>query len=157
MTFMEFGSIEEMQTFLAEREQEANDNLLDFQRNIGWGAYFIRLWEDTYAPGGDPLLIVGDIWTREHADTSNRELGADEEEARYADEMLANAHERGYRFGKCYSTIEPDGELGSTHVADIWCEITAEQFEDCRRFGWDPYRLMEDTAWFAEKMREPGQ
>lgn len=42
---------------------------------------------------------------------------------------------RGYKSGRCFSPIEPDGEIGDTHVATMW-PISKEGFEQAREMGW---------------------
>ena len=43
---------------------------------------------------------------------------------------------RGYKSGRAYSVIEPDGELGDTHVSTMW-PITKESFEQAKAMRWD--------------------
>lgn len=43
--------------------------------------------------------------------------------------------EDGYAFGKCYSVVVPDGELGDSHIS-VLVPITREEFELARSRGW---------------------
>ena len=56
------------------------------------------------------------------------------------DELVAELprrRARGYLTGECYSILEPDGEWGDTHVANVW-RLSAEGFAEARNADWAP-------------------
>lgn len=91
------------------------------QTGIVWGSFFARKIPELQT------VVFGAIPTFE-------EFIRLEGQAR-AEEWAEGPYARGRRFARCYSTLEPDGEWGSTHIADM-VPITAEQFETARRLGW---------------------
>ena len=54
----------------------------------------------------------------------------------YTARSLVDSYKRGYRFGKCWSVWEPEGEYGSTHVSEMM-PLRPEEFEDARNADWD--------------------
>ena len=177
-----FDTIEEMQAFMREQEQVAQELVTDQQRRIGYGDYWMRPLGAAY----DYAFVFGQVQTEREfvraemfgvtlyndpdeldwADTAVDELFAVMESrgvpwsypyaetiANLAVElghvrtgehgMMAGAAlrhqfemmERGYRFGRAYSVIVPDGEFGSTHVSEM-VPLRKEEFEDARKAGW---------------------
>lgn len=122
-----FDNIEDMFAWMREREQAANDRVSPEQAEIGYGAWWMRPYED--------IIIFGYVPTQEEQEASERALGADDEEIEYQRDMLADAYGRGYRYGKAYSEIEPEGEWGSTHISTM-VEISEELFNLARDRGW---------------------
>lgn len=47
-----------------------------------------------------------------------------------------SARENGFIFGRCYSELCPNGELGDTHVTHITHKVSKEDFERARANGW---------------------
>jgi hypothetical protein len=141
MTFQEFDSLDDAFEFMRKAEEQANASLHPCQQQITWGDYWMRPYDD--------LLIFGYINTREENIAGEVKAGADMAELEYTTRTLDSAHARGYRFGTAYSVIEPRGELGSTHVADM-CPISKELFETAREQGWqltrDQYVAAVDAA-----------
>ena len=125
--FREFDSMEEMQRFLAEQTRLANESLSEEQRAITYGDYWVRTDYE--------FLIFGYINTLDELDESSRRLGADEEEIAYERAMIADAHARGYMYGKAYSVVEPDGEWGSTHRVSMQ-KVSKQTFDRMRELGW---------------------
>jgi hypothetical protein len=60
-----------------------------------------------------------------------------EERAEYefSASILRNARTRGYVFSRCYSVVEPRGELGDVHVSRM-IPIPQDVFELARSRGW---------------------
>ena len=125
--FREFDSMEEMQRFLAEQTRLANESLSEEQKAITYGDYWVRTDYE--------FLIFGYINTLDELDESSRRLGADEEEIAYERAMIADAHARGYMYGKAYSVVEPDGEWGSTHRVNMQ-KVSKQTFDRMRELGW---------------------
>lgn len=124
-----FDSMEEMLAYQAEQEAVAISESLDEQWRITWGSYVFRQIEG--------LSIWGHIMTPAEI------LGEHPDEEAIAElEQLQDAHARGYRYGKYYSTVEPAGEYGSAHVVSLW-PIGQQAFERARLVGWE---LWEELA-----------
>lgn len=131
-----FDSFEEMQAYMRRKEEEANANVHPRQQDIDWGTYWVRLAPDL------GLAVFGYVNT----DAEIRALGEDRETM----VMLRDAHARGYRYGKAYSVLEPEGEWGSTHIANAW-PITRAQFMQAKMAHWNP---QPDDKWFIEILAE---
>lgn len=128
--FKSFDSMEEMLEFMAEAEDAANQMLLDEQRGISYGDYWCRPVPE------QGIFVFGRVMTEEEAyDGEDKESIA----------MLRDSYSRGYRFGTAYSILGPDGELGSTHVANMW-PITEEDFNNMAANRWMP------TSRFVERI-----
>ena len=127
MTFHSFDSFDDMLAFMRESERQANARTTPAQRNIGYGSYWVRSWQG--------VMIFGYVPSMDEIMDQERDLGASDAEIRWEVESLENAYERGYRYGKCYSVIEPLGEWGSTHVSAM-IEIPKEIFEAAQEAGW---------------------
>lgn len=140
----DFGSVEEVFEWMQANEDAAIARSTELQWSIGYGDYFCRVvWEM-----GEEIPIFGYIWTKDELEQGERELGADEEEIELVLSSTDMAYARGYRFGTCYSTAVPEGEIGSTHVALMY-PITEDEFKDARDLGWDPGKLRY-TEWWSE-------
>jgi hypothetical protein len=123
-----FDSMEEMTAYLMQQERQAIENALPEQWNITWGARVVRIV--------DKLAIFGQIYTEREFLAENTKAGeAPSEEILYELDDLRNAHQRGYRYGRWYSVVEPEGEYGSAHVSTLW-EITTLDFDTARAGGW---------------------
>jgi hypothetical protein len=127
-----FDSFDDMVAWMHEQEALANAALTPEQREIGYGDHWVRQYDD--------ILIFGYIPTFEEIEAQERALGAEDEEIQFELEMFIDSYGRGYRYGKCYSVVEPDGEWGSTHIVSM-VKITKEQFDFARANNW------ELTAW----------
>lgn len=128
----EFNSFEEAQAYMAEQEEAALARLHPKQRETTWGSFAFRLVDDF------------PIWT--HVSTE-QEMSEGEDPGTIA--MMEASHARGYRYGMHYSVIEPDGELGSVHIASCW-PISEDEFNTAKLHGWR-YRGPEDR-WFINMM-----
>lgn len=127
-------------------EEAANSSLRPSQRTIGYGDYWMALY-----PQYD-LLVFGYVFTLDENEKGERDAGASEEEWEYTKTNMLDSYERGYRFGRAYSTVEPNGELGSTHISQM-IPISREQFEEAKSLKWFIYEIKE-LSWFGEKVFE---
>ena len=100
----------------------------DAEAAPGWGGYFRR--DDV--PG---LAIYGHVLNQDEIRRAEQEAGANAAEADTALTAIAQAFKRGYRYGWCYSTDAPEGELGAVHVTPC-VPLTPAEFEAARRRGW---------------------
>lgn len=126
---MEFyGSIEEMFEAIRQAEETANSHVSLEQSSITYGDYFIREQSG--------VLIYGRVTPIDEFIAEEKRLGASEAEVNYELSTIQNSYSRGYRYGWCYSEVEPTGELGSTHVSTILRKITLEEFEAAKARGW---------------------
>lgn len=139
------GTWEELQELMARNEYTANTELWPEQKNMletKGDQYFLNI-----QPGLD-FAIFGEAWSVETSDRSElksygvksvEELSTgdngDREAYDYTCKALRASRERGYIFGQAYSIVCPDGELGSTHVSQMW-PISKEAFEEARTLNW---------------------
>jgi hypothetical protein len=122
-----FDSADDMFAAIARGVEQAKQRATPEQNAITYGDYWMRAWED--------FLIFGYIDHPEALRASTLELGASEDEIEYEERVLKESYDNGFRFGKAYSVIEPDGELGDTHVSDM-IKITKGQFEAAKALNW---------------------
>lgn len=119
------------------------------QRAIGWGDYAVYRWTGTTDPvfraplAGltEPVTIYVDIPTREQFRANERRTGAGEAEVGRSLAAMDKAFSRGWRDARCYSAVDPDGDLGQVHVA-VLTKITGEQFRAARAAGWPDVPLL---------------
>ena len=127
MPIESFDSLDDAFEFMRRQEQLANEAVTDEQRNIAYGDYWVR--------HDQPVVIYGYIMTREELEHGELEAGAEPDELVETMRVMDSSYARGYRFGRCYSEWEPEGELGSTHISCM-IKITREQFEHAQSRGW---------------------
>lgn len=132
MHVQEFDSFEEAMAAMRKAEDAANASALEEQKAITYGDHWCRPVPE-YG-----IFEFGRVATEE-------ESYKDEEPETVA--MLRDSHERGYRYGMAYSVLGPDGELGSTHVANMW-PITEAEFLRAKEDGWQV------TADLVEKVMQ---
>jgi len=153
--FRSYDTIEDMQDDMAQAEAKANASLLPSQKRLrdstGTSVYWFQV--------ADGLEIWGRCWTTEECYASSIDSGCTFHEARLETESIIEARKRGYMFGRAYSVITPEGELGSTHVAMAipipeWLFI-----EMCER-GWttgDDRYIKREIGKVIAKAAEEGQ
>jgi hypothetical protein len=129
--FMEFESWEDAVSFMAEQTDRANERLAPEQVAVTYGDCWVRFYDIAAR-----TLIFGRITTLDYWDEKIATAkGEDRQEWMDEKVSVAESHERGYMYGKAYSVIEPDGEWGSTHRANLW-PIPEWLFEQARAAGW---------------------
>src|SRR5262245_24065865 len=121
-----FESLEEAFAFMDESEAEAMQRVLPEQRAITWGDHAVRVWAAPMV-GQPPLMIYGQIFTEDELVLNESDAGATADELIYELRVLRESHARGYRYGRWFSTVTPDGEYGEAHIADLWT-LTEEEF-----------------------------
>lgn len=62
----------------------------------------------------------------------------------YAAKYLIDNRQQGLLFGRWYSVVEPQGELGSTHINTI-DPITKQAFQEAKACSWQPSRAKAPT------------
>ena len=127
--FKGYDSMEEAFADMKRAEDQANANLSPWNRDVVWGSYYMRPAPEV------PCIIFGYIYTEDECRDGELEAGADIEELEYTMRTMRSAYERGYRFGRHYSIVEPDGEIGSVHIANAW-PISREEFEEAKSQDW---------------------
>ena len=121
----EFGSFEEAMDANRTATDAANSTLHPIQRAITFGTYWVRFYDIQHR-----ILIWGyveplqSVLDTEAALTEDDDDGPDQDEVR---EHTQRNHDRGYMYGRAYSLIEPEGEWGDTHRANMR-PITQELF-----------------------------
>ena len=129
MSFESFDSFEEAVQAMRRAEARANAAAHDEQVRITYGDYWMSAYDAEF-------LIFGRVSTLAELDAEEKRLGAGVMERRVEQEMIEGAHARGYRFGKAFSIVEPDGEIGSTHCS-VMVPITGEMFARAESHRWD--------------------
>jgi hypothetical protein len=124
-----FTSLEEMVEMMDQRTQAANDAALPEQVAITYGDHVIKF------DANSGLAIFGEItpWDLLVEDSYDDDASDEERQAVIAD--LESSYERGYRQGRWYSTVLPEGELGSSHIASCW-KIPKGFFDKARGDNW---------------------
>lgn len=110
-------------------EAFANARLHDRQTALGPGDHFVRFFD---VPA--QVLIFARADTEAETIEAERALGATVMEIRDLVTRIRTRIERHYLYGRHYSLIEPDGELGTTHASLAWpiSEITYTQAKAAR-------------------------
>ncbi len=135
MDIMSFDNLDEAAAYMREAEKQAEARLTSAQREVSWG----DCWVTYYREAG--IWIFGEVFTPERNHQSSIKAGASIDEANEEDESLQDAHARGYRFGRAYSVACPEGELGSTHIANMLGKITPEELSAAMDCEWEAERL----------------
>ena len=65
--------------------------------------------------------------------------------------LMHDAYHRGYRFGRAYSPIVPDGELGDTHISEM-VPISPEEFRSLKERDFDIRPLFAEAGWARDMM-----
>lgn len=132
-----FDNFDDMMNAISKGVESAKARMTPEQEAITYGDYWMRVWEG--------IPIFGYIIPRDELEASERELGATDEEIEYENDVLDASYANGFRFGRAYSVMEPDGELGDTHVIDM-IPITKEQFEEAKSLGWG--EGLDNIEWY---------
>lgn len=141
----EYGSVAEAYAHMRLMEEQANERVVEEQRQITWGSHFLRVLYTS------PVVIFGHVWPEDDILLGEQRAGASLEEAETTLRTLRASHERGYRFGRCYSIVEPEGELGDTHISDCW-PITEEEFLQAQNFRWETRKILAQHDWLADAL-----
>lgn len=128
MTFQSFDSMEDMYEAMRIAEETANGLVTDEQRQIGWGDCWLSIAHD--------IVIWGRIWTMEELLASEKKAGATKADLRSMEIHETEMFARGYRFGKAYSIVVAEGELGSTHISTM-VPIHEKAFDIAQDCHWD--------------------
>lgn len=133
--FQSFDSLEDMINAMAEQEQAANTKVSPKQVAVGYGDYWIRFTPE--------VVIFGYVMTLDEVEAAEMAVPLDpdetkeqrEEETAYVMADIRNAHDRGYRYGWAYSIWEQEGELGSTHIYNLW-PLDKALFDAAKAVDW---------------------
>ena len=131
--FQAFDSLDEMYEFMHANEEAANQTLAPEQRAVTYDDYWVRFYDIA-----NRVVIFGHVTPLTYWDEAIANAKGDEDRAEWEFEknQIEDSHGRGYMYGWCWSTIEPDGEPGSTHQANLW-PVSRELFEAAREVHWD--------------------
>jgi hypothetical protein len=142
--FVSYDSAEEMFSAMQQAEEEAISRISPRgRRHLAVAATNPTCWFRIWPDGDRGLMIVGKSQSIDEQVAKEIELGGLED--RTEDEIrrdMTERHERGYLFGRCWSKIEPDGELGSTHVSEVYW-IDPSLFAELEECGWCLNNLLE--------------
>lgn len=139
--FKGFDSTEEMFAYITEGVKQAKSRATDEQNAITYGDYWMRYW-----PEGD-LYIFGYIIPPDELYASSAYEGVSKKEIEWEKQAAEENYQNGFRFGRAYSVVEPDGELGDTHVSDM-SKITKEEFEFAKSYHWQAEMFLDENGEF---------
>jgi len=94
--------------------READSQVLDWQRKLRVGDFFIRHCEVF----GRPLTIYGEIVAPPNPS------------------LYQQPHMKSIVHSKCFSDMCPEGELGDTHRSTFTAVLSRKLFEDAKAKGW---------------------
>jgi hypothetical protein len=117
---------------LREQETRWQASATPAQHAITWGDYWRKTWQ---SPGEPDLLIWGRVHTEAEITAGEERLGVPAAEIDAIRTRIRGGYDRGWRYGRCWSRLIPEGELGSTHVATVE-RVTAAEFAAAERAGW---------------------
>jgi hypothetical protein len=137
-----FDDVDEMFAAISRGVEAAKKRATAKQNAISYGDYWLRAYDD--------ILIFGHITPEDELWAAELELGASEEEIEAERAMMAASYDDGFRFGRAYSIICPEGELGDTHVCDM-IPITKEEFEESKDLYWIPEAIRQ-LPWFNRSL-----
>lgn len=137
-----FDSFEDALDSMARATAHANERLADAQRAVTYGDHWVRFWTP-------PIVIYGYVQTLDEIEAAERACATPEEplmagEIEHLMRRTHELHDDGYMRGIAYSTIEPDGEYGDTHRANLW-PIDRATFNAARAARWDSAELDDRT------------
>jgi hypothetical protein len=133
MTFIPFDDVDEMFAAIRRGTERANQLASPEQKALTYGDYWMREWDTGY---GEIIQIFGYIMTQEEIYSDPVYEDIDSGELEWEKEDAKANYDNGYRFGRAYSVVVPEGELGDTHVYDM-TPITKEQFLAAKENGWN--------------------
>jgi hypothetical protein len=121
-----------MYDFMHANEEAANKTLAPEQKAVTYGDYWCRFYQLR-----DRIVIFGQVTPLSYWDEkiTNAADNEEQQEWQWEKEQIEGSHERGYVFGWAWSVLEPEGEPGSTHQANLW-PITPALFEAARDAEW---------------------
>lgn len=131
-----FDNFDEAMDWMQRQENKANSRVHPIQHEVKRGAHAMRPHRE--------FTIFGYVLTTEEIASAETECGADAMELSHTMKMLAESYQRGYRHGRWYSVVEPEGELGDAHISNL-IPITQEDFELALLHKWqlDPDQYMQ--------------
>ena len=135
-TLGEYSSWEDALDAMGQAEETANQHLVDAQRIIGTSPEH-RYWARFFPV--ERLMIFGRADTvEEQIETEKKYFDADDPDDGWEEhrKSIIARDRRGYLFGRAWSVMCPEGELGSTHRSEV-VEITEAEWEAFRQVGWD--------------------
>jgi hypothetical protein len=80
-------------------------------------------------------VVYGRVWTVQEFAGRERKAGAPEPAIRREIRRLRGLHDRGWRYGTCWSELVPAGDTGRHHAGYLE-PLTAGQLHAARRAGW---------------------
>lgn len=130
--FQAFDTFEEMMNYMRVNEEAANGHLADAQKAVTYEDYWCRFYDIE-----SRTVIFGYVMPLSYWDdkVANAEPGEDRDEWEFERDAIQDSHGRGYMYGRAYSILEPEGEYGSTHQANLW-PISKALYEQAEAAEW---------------------
>lgn len=151
MNVIGFNNIDEALEHMAAADAEAYRRLLPTHHAMLRDTERTLYWMRVYRDLDGMIEIWGESPSLESLASTERELGASEEESRSFMEREVLNRQRGYLRCVAYSVIVPEGEYGSVHASEVM-PVPHEAFIRARALGWcagkdlDTQRLMRSTV-----------
>lgn len=144
MNVYKFSSLEEMLKAVNEWNTEANEGLATEQKAITYGDYWVRFYDV-----GARIIDFGKVMTEAEFVEGEMAFGADPDEIAAELQQVKARHDAGYLYGVAHSILGVDGELGSTHRANVW-PIEERLFTAAQTVDWKVDQLSPDGKLLLE-------
>ena len=131
MAVQSFDTLAEMFKAMRAMEDEANKHLPQAPP-VKYGDHVLRVMDGLVIYG--TLVDPMDYWRELEAKGALDEESLSEKE--YEREHAVSKEKRGYWFGRWYSVMCVQGELGDTHATQFTSVISSEAFEKAKKLGW---------------------
>lgn len=124
-----YASFDALMDDQREYEEQANAQAHPDQVAIDWGDYAISKTEDE-------VTIWGQIMDYDSHIEFETEKATTQGEKDYIKRNIDEVHARGYRFGRWFSRLAPEGEWGTKHVSVLW-KVSEEEFHAAYENKWE--------------------
>jgi hypothetical protein len=132
MPVYSFDNLDDMFAAISSGTEEAKNRATPEQNAITYGDYWMREWDSGY----EIIQIFGYIMTRPEIYDSPAYNDVPIDEMEWEMRSAEDNYNNGYRFGRAYSVIVPEGELGDTHVSEM-TKIAKVIFDAAKENGWE--------------------
>jgi len=130
MNVLHFESRDEMLTYLAQAQAQAQRSMHHAQARITWGDHWVRFIDVAQAE-----VEFGRVFLPDEVADLEVAAGATAQEATTAVEDVTTGLANGYLYGVAHSSHFPDGEAGETHKASVW-PIERDLFDAAQSVAW---------------------
>jgi hypothetical protein len=150
MSMFGFQTPEEMLLFIHRRMMEAQAEDQREPVAVDFGDHYVRVVD--FFP--EVIVVFGSVETIEQVRGRLADQGLMRDEVEFEVQVTLQQHGKGFRFGRAFSELCPEGEFASTHVNQILMTITEDEFEAARRSDWQLLPLMLEGHEFASRVMQ---